>query len=71
MTVPDTPVGEDRDAVADRLVARIKELESALWDVADFAHARSTGPAVPDDLWEVRRMASAPLFPPAPEVPRA
>lgn len=30
---------------------------AALKDIGDFAHDRSTGPAVPDTLWEIRRMA--------------
>lgn len=32
-------------------------LYEALRDIHDFAHDRSTGPTVPDDLWEVRRLA--------------
>ncbi len=32
-------------------------LLAVLKDIGDFAHDRSTGPAVEDDLWEVRRMA--------------
>ncbi len=30
---------------------------AALKDIGDFAHCRSTGPAVPDAMWEIRRMA--------------
>lgn len=30
-----------------------------LKDIGDWAHERSTGPAVQDDLWEIRRMAYA------------
>jgi hypothetical protein len=30
---------------------------SLLEDIGNFAHEHSTGPAVEDDLWEVRRMA--------------
>jgi hypothetical protein len=37
--------------------ARVRELESRLKEIGDFAHDRSTGPAVPDALWEVRAMA--------------
>lgn len=33
------------------------ELERALTDIGDIAHAASTGPAVPDILWEIRRIA--------------
>ena len=42
---------------ADELQQRLAEAESALPDIGDFAHDQSTGPAVPDALWEVRRMA--------------
>jgi len=31
--------------------------------IGDYAHARSTGPAVPDALWEVRRMAYEAVYP--------
>ena len=37
--------------------AEIAELVAALKDIGDFAHDRSSGPAIEDDLWEVRRMA--------------
>jgi len=33
------------------------EISDLLHDIGNFAHDRSTGPAVPDALWEVRRMA--------------
>lgn len=33
------------------------DMSEVLQDIGNFAHERSTGPAVPDDLWEVRRMA--------------
>lgn len=36
---------------------RIEDLEEALRQIGDFAHDKSTGPAVPDALWEVRQMA--------------
>ena len=39
------------------LSAENAELRARLTDIGDFAHARSTGPAIEDDLWEVRRMA--------------
>jgi hypothetical protein len=32
-------------------------LEKRIKDIGDFAHDRSKGPAIEDDLWEVRRMA--------------
>jgi hypothetical protein len=34
-------------------------LNSALEAIGDFAHDKSTGPAVPDALWEIRAMAYA------------
>ncbi len=34
-----------------------EQAEAALKDIGDFAHDRSTGPAVEDALWEIRRMA--------------
>ena len=37
------------------------ELEAALREIAEYAHDRSTGPTVPDALWEVRAMAYAAL----------
>jgi hypothetical protein len=40
------------------IIAEICELRSRLDAIHDYAHAHSTGPAVPDHLWEVRRMAS-------------
>ena len=52
---------EERD---DSKLARFAELESRLAvcedlliAIGDYAHSNSTGPAVPDALWEVRRMA--------------
>ena len=36
---------------------RREELEQRLREIGDFAHDHSTGPAVPDALWEVRSMA--------------
>ena len=40
---------------------RVELLESALRHIGDFAHARSTGPTVPDALWAVWGMAYAEL----------
>ena len=37
--------------------AKRQDAYAVLRDIGDFAHDRSTGPAVEDDLWEVRRMA--------------
>jgi len=37
--------------------AEAAAMREAIKDIGDFAHDRSTGPAVPDALWEIRRMA--------------
>lgn len=39
------------------LEARLAVCEDLLIAIGDYAHNNSTGPAVPDALWEVRRMA--------------
>lgn len=36
---------------------RIEELETLLKDIGNYAHDHSTGPAVPDALWTIRKMA--------------
>lgn len=41
----------------ERLRRKYEAAERLLKDIGDFAHERSTGPALQDDLWEVRRMA--------------
>lgn len=43
--------------VADGLRAELEAAYEALAHIGDFAHDKSTGPAVPDALWEVRSMA--------------
>ena len=43
--------------------AKRQDAYAVLRDIGDFAHDRSTGPAVEDDLWEVRRMAYELLTP--------
>lgn len=45
------------------LKAQLMDATGTLKDIGDFAHDRSTGPAVEDDLWEVRRMAYELLTP--------
>lgn len=40
-----------------RNVDRINQLEAALTEIALYAHDNSTGPAVRDHLWEIRRIA--------------
>lgn len=37
--------------------AALAAAEGSLRDIGDWAHGRSAGPAIPDDMWEVRRMA--------------
>ncbi len=57
--------------VANKLAARMEAdaqeradcLLAVLKDIGDFAHDRSTGPAVEDALWEVRRMAYEAMTP--------
>lgn len=44
---------EERDAA----LQEAKRLRDLLTQVAEYAHDRSTGPTVPDALWEVRQMA--------------
>ena len=44
---------EERDAA----LQEAKRLRDLLTQVAEYAHDRSTGPTVPDSLWEVRQMA--------------
>ena len=39
------------------LAAQNQQLLAVIEDIGDFAHDRSTGPAVEDGLWEVRRLA--------------
>ena len=46
----------DARALSDA-VAEIDRLNRLLTSIGDYAHDHSTGPAVPDALWEIRRMA--------------
>jgi len=39
------------------LQASLAEANGMLVNIGDYAQAHSTGPAVPDALWEIRRMA--------------
>ncbi len=43
--------------LATALNERIDELENILCEIGEYSHDRSTGPAVPDELWHVRDMA--------------
>ena len=38
-------------------VQRIELLENRLREIAEYAHNESTGPAIPDALWEIREQA--------------
>lgn len=40
-----------------RMAEKITILETGLEAIIDLAHDRSTGPAVPDTLWEIRNLA--------------
>jgi hypothetical protein len=40
---------------------RVVVLEAALRQIQDIAHENSTGPAVPDTLWEIRNIAQGVL----------
>ena len=42
---------------AQPLTAEVERLSEALRQIGDYAHDHSTGPAIPDALWEVRQMA--------------
>jgi hypothetical protein len=53
---------DNKDAAAEVLRLReendrLSHYESLVIEIGNFAHDISTGPAIPDDLWEVRRMA--------------
>jgi len=41
----------------EELTERLGALRTALEDIHDYAHVHSTGPAVPDALWDIRAMA--------------
>lgn len=49
------------ESPSERIEREHQEMAAALRQIHDFAHDRSTGPAVPDSLWEVRSMASTAL----------
>ena len=44
-------------AVLEHTQAELEQLREALRRIHDLAHAKSTGPAVPDTLWEIRSIA--------------
>ena len=48
------PDGFGIGPVCDDAADRIAELEAALRQIGDMAHDASTGPAVPDTLWDIR-----------------
>lgn len=45
----------------EELVAVSVDQSRALCRIADLAHEKSTGPAVPDTLWEIRNIAQEAL----------
>ncbi len=45
------------DGKNDSSFDEIERLKELLRQIGDFAHDKSTGPAVPDALWEIRSMA--------------
>lgn len=49
------------EAERDAANARAEAAEEVLRQIGDYAHDKSTGPAVPDALWEVREMAYSQL----------
>ena len=53
---PLTPVVKRAFEIA-KLKARVAELENKLRLIGDFAHDRSHGPVIYDDLWWVREQA--------------
>lgn len=53
---PGVAPSDDAKALSDA-VNEIDRLNRLLEAIGDYAHDHSTGPAVPDALWEVRRMA--------------
>ena len=53
----DTRAWRDATALELEQAERIAEIEARLKEIGDYAHDRSTGPAVPDALWTIREMA--------------
>lgn len=45
------------EAERDAANARAGDAEEMLRRIGDYAHDKSTGPAIPDALWEIREMA--------------
>lgn len=56
-TISKTLAIAPESATLAELKARVLELETTMAAIADYAHDHSTGPAVPDALWEIRSMA--------------
>lgn len=48
---------ESKLARFDELENRLNEVEELLIRIGNFAHDRSQGPTIYDDLWEIRSMA--------------
>lgn len=47
-----------KDAALEDMITECSRLEELLTSISDLAHANSTGPAVPDTLWEIRQLAN-------------
>jgi len=50
----------------DAALIRVAEMDDTLKRIGDYAHDKSTGPAVPDALWEIRAMAYEEFARPSP-----
>ena len=48
---------ENAEAALEEAQTQLDSAWETLAEIGDFAHDKSTGPAVPDDLWEIRSMA--------------
>ena len=46
-----------REVYIEALEEEVNHLDQLLTDIGDIAHNNSTGPAVPDTLWEIRQRA--------------
>lgn len=47
------------DEEAEKFRTENENLKTVLHEIHSYAHDHSTGPTVPDALWEIRRMAAA------------
>ena len=56
LLVGNIPVKEFSSAI-ESLQTKVDRLDDLLTEIGNKAHDASTGPAVPDTLWEIRAMA--------------